>query len=497
MSNISNVKVQSGNKLILSGSSVEISGSVVRVSQSLEVANDITASGINVVNLVADVITAREYNTELVSASIIYESGSTKFGDDIGDTHQFSGSILVSGSVELVGGHFSGSAVNLFDLNVDKVSAGTLSTLRGGTGVSDTLELGEIFIGSGAGSVAVGRITGSNTISVTTSSNVVTIDISAGAGLGTVTEVSAGYGLLADGVTGGTITTTGELSLSGSAKSLNELASAGLVVKKSDQSISAVQVVTIGEGISVSNGDGVAGNITISSSAQSASVANTIVLRDSSGGVTAQSLTGALHVDQLVASTAIADYDLLVGSTSASEFVKTPLVLGRGLSASLGGGNLTLTNIGVVSASGDSNVLVNINATGTASVSLASTITVDIDANIVTASSLLVETSFKSNGSFATTLRSVAAGTSSVSNTDHLIIANASAGNVVLQLPTPTITMAAREYTIKREDTSEVNFVQVDAGVGNSIDGNRYYDLHGPYQSITLICDGGSKWYVI
>jgi hypothetical protein len=44
-------------------------------------------------------LTAQEYHTEVVSASIIYESGSTKFGNDSADTHQFSGSMLLSGTL--------------------------------------------------------------------------------------------------------------------------------------------------------------------------------------------------------------------------------------------------------------------------------------------------------------------------------------------------------------------------------------------------------------
>lgn len=45
---------------------------------------------------------ATEYQTTVVSSSIIYSSGSTKFGDDASDTHEFTGSILgdvVSGTV--------------------------------------------------------------------------------------------------------------------------------------------------------------------------------------------------------------------------------------------------------------------------------------------------------------------------------------------------------------------------------------------------------------
>lgn len=46
-------------------------------------------------------ITAQSFNTELVSSSIVYESGSTKFGDDYGDVHSFSGSLEISGSFEV------------------------------------------------------------------------------------------------------------------------------------------------------------------------------------------------------------------------------------------------------------------------------------------------------------------------------------------------------------------------------------------------------------
>lgn len=47
---------------------------------------------------VTGTVTAQEFHTEFVSASIIYESGSTKFGDTIDDSHDFTGSLNVSGS---------------------------------------------------------------------------------------------------------------------------------------------------------------------------------------------------------------------------------------------------------------------------------------------------------------------------------------------------------------------------------------------------------------
>jgi hypothetical protein len=49
--------------------------------------------------LVTGRITAEEFHTSLVSASIVYQSGSTQFGDTLDDTHIFTGSLRVNGSI--------------------------------------------------------------------------------------------------------------------------------------------------------------------------------------------------------------------------------------------------------------------------------------------------------------------------------------------------------------------------------------------------------------
>jgi hypothetical protein len=46
-------------------------------------------------------ITANEINVQFVSSSIIYSSGSNKFGDEITDNHQFTGSLIVSGTLAM------------------------------------------------------------------------------------------------------------------------------------------------------------------------------------------------------------------------------------------------------------------------------------------------------------------------------------------------------------------------------------------------------------
>jgi len=60
----------------------------IQITGSLEVKGDVTAT---------------RFNTQIVSASVIYESGSTKFGDTTDDTHEFTGSLLVTGSLKVTG----------------------------------------------------------------------------------------------------------------------------------------------------------------------------------------------------------------------------------------------------------------------------------------------------------------------------------------------------------------------------------------------------------
>jgi hypothetical protein len=48
-------------------------------------------------------IEAQELRTTYISSSILYRSGSTKFGDELGDTHSFTGSLTVNGSLTATG----------------------------------------------------------------------------------------------------------------------------------------------------------------------------------------------------------------------------------------------------------------------------------------------------------------------------------------------------------------------------------------------------------
>jgi hypothetical protein len=77
------------------------------------------------------------------------------------------------------------------------------------------------------------------------------------AGTGTVTSIATN-----NGITGGTITTTGTLGLTGQALALHNLATNGIIARTGAGTV-AGRTVTASTGISVANGDGVSGNPTI------------------------------------------------------------------------------------------------------------------------------------------------------------------------------------------------------------------------------------------
>tara|TARA_A100001011_G_scaffold321183_1_gene342053 strand:+ start:2392 stop:4083 length:1692 start_codon:yes stop_codon:yes gene_type:complete len=79
--------------------STGISGSI-DVTGSLATTGNFTVQGDTTIN---GTLTANEFHTTFTSASIIFESGSTKFGDTLDDVHQFTGSADITGSFKLNG----------------------------------------------------------------------------------------------------------------------------------------------------------------------------------------------------------------------------------------------------------------------------------------------------------------------------------------------------------------------------------------------------------
>jgi hypothetical protein len=74
------------------------------VTGDMNFTGSLTTTGNMTVNgnaTVAGIVTAQEFHTEFISGSIIYASGSTQFGDTLDDTHIFTGSLQITGSVSL------------------------------------------------------------------------------------------------------------------------------------------------------------------------------------------------------------------------------------------------------------------------------------------------------------------------------------------------------------------------------------------------------------
>ena len=71
-----------------------------RWRNSTNIQNNLTITGS--VNI-DGTLTAKEYHTTIVSSSVLYQSGSTKFGNTGDDTHEFTGSVQISGSTIITG----------------------------------------------------------------------------------------------------------------------------------------------------------------------------------------------------------------------------------------------------------------------------------------------------------------------------------------------------------------------------------------------------------
>ena len=70
----------------------------INFTGSLTTTGDMTVNGDATIG---GIVTAQEFHTEFISGSIIYASGSTQFGDTLDDTHIFTGSLQITGSVSL------------------------------------------------------------------------------------------------------------------------------------------------------------------------------------------------------------------------------------------------------------------------------------------------------------------------------------------------------------------------------------------------------------
>lgn len=133
---ITNRDIDAGGDISGSGLQINDTLNIVHGGFSLSASASLTGSlGIDGDLTVLGAVNARQFNINVISSSIIYQSGSTKFGDTIDDTHEFTGSVSISGSF-LVNGNEVGVAAgpNTFDFNLDPEAAGTVNFIQDSTG---------------------------------------------------------------------------------------------------------------------------------------------------------------------------------------------------------------------------------------------------------------------------------------------------------------------------------------------------------------------------
>jgi hypothetical protein len=112
--------------IALKGTTTIYSGNRVLSSDgnAIQFGNSVTMTGSLIVT---GYIETQELRTTYISSSILYRSGSTKFGDEISDTHAFTGSLLVSGSVSVPGSNLVSGSSQIIYSGLTDVPSGIIS----------------------------------------------------------------------------------------------------------------------------------------------------------------------------------------------------------------------------------------------------------------------------------------------------------------------------------------------------------------------------------
>ena len=106
---------------------------------------------------VTGTIVAQEFNTEYITSSVIFESGSTAFGNSSDDTHTFTGSVNISGSTTIQ--NLQANVINATTINatvsgsIDQAttaSTATSVTFNGGLTSSSDVQFDSFGVGAAA-----------------------------------------------------------------------------------------------------------------------------------------------------------------------------------------------------------------------------------------------------------------------------------------------------------------------------------------------------------
>jgi hypothetical protein len=190
---------------------------------------------------------------------------------------------------------------------------------------------------TGAGTVAGRTLTAGTGISITNGDGVSgnpTISATGGGGTGTVTSVAT-----ANGITGGPITTTGTVELTGQALAVHNLSTSGLITRTGAGTV-AGRTLTAGTGTAVTNGDGVSGNPSVALTGQALALhnlaTNGIIARTGTGTVAGRTLTAGTGIS-------ISNGDGVSGNPTISATGGGGTVTSVGSGTGLTGGPITTT----------------------------------------------------------------------------------------------------------------------------------------------------------
>ncbi len=221
-------------------------------------------------NSVSGTTHAHAITTQLPSSStagVMLQSGAKTAGGFYGGTTAPTNTTRANYDGYLYATRFYGDGSQLTGITATSYS-GTLPLANGGTGsttaagartnLGATTLGGNLFTIANPSAITFPRFNADNTVTALSAADFRTA-IGAGTGTGTVTSIATG-----NGITGGTITTTGTLGLTGQALAIHNLATNGIVARTGSGTVSARTLTASGNGISVSNGDGVSGNPTVS-----------------------------------------------------------------------------------------------------------------------------------------------------------------------------------------------------------------------------------------
>ena len=450
MANVANVKVKQGNVLVLSGSSVEISGS--GANSAVKVSGDMTVSG----TLRADKMEITDVT--YVTSSVLYRDGSTKFGNDSTDTHQFTGSVTVDGNVTAT--QFNGSGAGLTNipngaLANSSVTVGSTSISLGGT--STTL--------AGLTSVTSTGFTGDLTGNADSATALATARAINGTNFdGTGDITTANWGTARDITIGGT---TRAVNGSGNYSwSLSDIGAAGTGSANTFSGINVFQ--------STSN------QFTGSFSGNGANLTD-LDAGDISAGTLAAA-RGGTGVDGSAASNG----QLLIGNGSGYSLAtltagssKVTVTNGAGSieidvdSAAIAGDFVTLstdqTNI-----TGDK-TFDNITVSGSSGLTVSSTSALDLQGKLDVGVEVVTSTGSTTAG-------------------DSIVVL--AEDNSTVTLPTANGNVG-RTYIIKKSNGGTTG-VTITPQTSEKIDGDTAsLVLYGPYQSVTLVAGKSNEWFVL